>query len=1125
MKKFTSYVMSLIVACLTLIPNTAEAETLKERLSKRTRPAMQVLGQQTLTPMQFQMNNAGIKTAKKGIPMMAPEQTAKMQANSFGFIQGPDGMWSYTQTFKSANYYYTQSVITLYNSHHQQMGQITVDINDGRKVNHIEPSGIITSKMFDSDEDTYELAVYIHEVGTEMNSTGTGYEQINKMIAYRMDGTQVYQVDGVGMFVDMEQNEWSRYQRMLAVNDDYTDTIEVNVIAPARFGAEPKIEHTFRIPWELTNYSDGGYISVAQIDNQPYFIVAHYEKPWCEDYDLTTWDPIPTKDNNYILKVYNKNYKLVDSLSVPVVKSDAALFGFASFGLMSEKDASKGFFANDGNINYVISYYEYLSGPDEYRYNFVVVDNKGNKIKTVCENVSNAWFNLSNVDGFEEQMVFMQTIGEAQQLSVVNIPSCEVETVIPAELHGEKISTNLDRYPKGDSYQYVMSMGSAIGDENDNVIARIGWYNRDLSLDHFTSYNLGQYGQLFTPLIDSDGLNPYLFDTDDDHEFAFIAKIGSANSSKLDDILFIGEEDGTIKEKFVGNTTLGDLYSAIPMNRTDGSSELVVVYYKSEEDLYDINYYDLPFTMFQGGSGKANDPYLIATVGDLQQMKRDMSANYKLVADLDMSNMPTAWTPLNGFSGKFDGDNHSISNLLIDNELSQSGFFGSMAEGGSIRNLVLVNPELRINKGNSYAGFIAGMTMTDTLQNIHIYNANIINKSKDVDATVGGLVGQATVYSEISSCSFNNGTISLPASTATGGIAGDTRTSSYVFSSTASGKFEAESGLGGIVGITGTDGQVFDCHANVNLVAQHTVGGIVGNNGSRAAINKNYAKGTIKASKASWNGFAAGGILGRIESDWSQAETIVLNGNVAEMNITVNSAGAAPTSTHRIIGYTIADETYSQGEKRYTEIGLANNYATATATINGRTISSDAATSTEGASKAAADYNKEFFAGLGYAYGTTAAAPWKGEKGMPVLYFENNPMALQFDAASAMITEGESGNLVITVYGTDASEISVTSSDAAVAEVEIIGEEENCITVKVTGKKIGNAVLTATAGNITATCNIAVVDKSTGIENVVTGNAVVEGIYNINGMRLNSLQKGLNIIKMSNGTTKKVMVK
>jgi hypothetical protein len=205
---------------------------------------------------------------------------------------------------------------------------------------------------------------------------------------------------------------------------------------------------------------------------------------------------------------------------------------------------------------------------------------------------------------------------------------------------------------------------------------------------------------------------------------------------------------------------------------------------------------------------------------------------------------------------------------------------------------------------------------------------------------------------------------------------------------------------------------------------------------------------------------------------------------------------------------------------------MADNYATASVKVNGKTITSDDAKSVNGASKEVADYNKDFFTAIGYAYGTTAAEPWKGEKGMPMLYFENVPKALQFSTASAMIAEGESSNIVVTIYGAEASEIIVTSSDATVAEVEIIGEEENSITMKISGKKIGNAVITATAGDITATCNIAVVDKSTGIESVVDGShSSVQGIYSINGIRLNSLQKGLNIIKMSNGTTKKVILK
>jgi hypothetical protein len=50
--------------------------------------------------------------------------------------------------------------------------------------------------------------------------------------------------------------------------------------------------------------------------------------------------------------------------------------------------------------------------------------------------------------------------------------------------------------------------------------------------------------------------------------------------------------------------------------------------------------------------------------------------------------------------------------------------------------------------------------------------------------------------------------------------------------------------------------------------------------------------------------------------------------------------------------------------------------------------------------------------------------------------------------------------------------------------------------------------------------------ETTGINGVETlTDGTVESIYTINGTRVNSLQKGLNIVKMSNGKTQKVLVK
>ena len=50
---------------------------------------------------------------------------------------------------------------------------------------------------------------------------------------------------------------------------------------------------------------------------------------------------------------------------------------------------------------------------------------------------------------------------------------------------------------------------------------------------------------------------------------------------------------------------------------------------------------------------------------------------------------------------------------------------------------------------------------------------------------------------------------------------------------------------------------------------------------------------------------------------------------------------------------------------------------------------------------------------------------------------------------------------------------------------------------------------------------------ASGIENIENrpSASAVNGIYTINGMKINTLQKGINIIKMSDGTTRKVVIK
>jgi len=51
-------------------------------------------------------------------------------------------------------------------------------------------------------------------------------------------------------------------------------------------------------------------------------------------------------------------------------------------------------------------------------------------------------------------------------------------------------------------------------------------------------------------------------------------------------------------------------------------------------------------------------------------------------------------------------------------------------------------------------------------------------------------------------------------------------------------------------------------------------------------------------------------------------------------------------------------------------------------------------------------------------------------------------------------------------------------------------------------------------------------DEATGISAVAgEAEAEVETVYDLGGKRLSGMRKGVNIVKMSNGTTRKVVVK
>lgn len=107
----------------------------------------------------------------------------------------------------------------------------------------------------------------------------------------------------------------------------------------------------------------------------------------------------------------------------------------------------------------------------------------------------------------------------------------------------------------------------------------------------------------------------------------------------------------------------------------------------------------------------------------------------------------------------------------------------------------------------------------------------------------------------------------------------------------------------------------------------------------------------------------------------------------------------------------------------------------------------------------------------------------------------------------------------------------VLPEDASNKEVRWSSSKENVCTVSSNGTIIaldnGVSVVMATTvdGGFVAVCTVTV-DTTTGIGvTEIAEKDNIEAYYTINGLRLASPQKGVNIVKMKDGTTKKVVIK
>jgi hypothetical protein len=240
------------------------------------------------------------------------------------------------------------------------------------------------------------------------------------------------------------------------------------------------------------------------------------------------------------------------------------------------------------------------------------------------------------------------------------------------------------------------------------------------------------------------------------------------------------------------------------------------------------------------GAGTPDDPYRIATPGQLQEMKLGLKAHYRLVKDIDASetagwNDRLGFEPVGtesaGFSGSLDGAGHAITGLTIRRpEQDFVGLFGHVHHGRLTRVRVLGASVV----GRNSVGILAGRD-SDQFQYLlitkqcatsgtvqgrrevgglfgHVYDAQIEDCFSSAQVTgevrTGGLVGYMG-FSQIRRC-YASGTVNgrEAAGGLTGGVDGHPAVWAKIENCFATGQIEATGpDVGGLNGFVTRDGK------------------------------------------------------------------------------------------------------------------------------------------------------------------------------------------------------------------------------------------------------------------------------------------------------------------------------
>ncbi len=267
------------------------------------------------------------------------------------------------------------------------------------------------------------------------------------------------------------------------------------------------------------------------------------------------------------------------------------------------------------------------------------------------------------------------------------------------------------------------------------------------------------------------------------------------------------------------------------------------------------------------GTGLSNDPYVIYDIYGLQGVSGFLSSYFSLNNNINASvtsnwNSGAGFMPIGNsstpFTGTFNGNSYTISNLLINFPSMNSVSLFGYTSGATIENVGLENVNII---GANYVGGLVGWN-----NNSSSIDNSYATGSVSGGSQVGGLVG----FNENSNSIDNSYAVSnVSGYLEVGGLVGGTYNGSNITNSYATGNVSGYSYVGGLVGFNFDLSSISNSYATGSVSGSgELVGGLVGSQSS-STISNSYASGNVSASYGFVGGLVGGNYFSNIDNSYA----------------------------------------------------------------------------------------------------------------------------------------------------------------------------------------------------------------------------------------------------------------